>query len=234
MRDIKVLNKAPVITIDGLSGSGKGTVAKLAAKSLNWHYLESGLLYRILAFASIHLNIALDNVETLIDLAQNLPAKFKGDIDETKVYWSDYEVTDEIYTEQYGNIASKIAIIPQVREALLLRQRLFCTEPGLVTDGRDMGTVVFPDAKLKFFLVAERKERAKRRYHQLKNKGINVSLENIFDELTERDYRDQHRSISPLRPALDAIMVDTTSLNCEETFLQVMEWIQKVFRSSID
>lgn len=226
-------NNPPVITIDGPSGSGKGTIARLVAKSLKWHYLESGALYRVLAFAAIQSLTSLEDLQQLAELAKNLPVKFESD-DINKIYWSSHDITDEIHTEQYGNLASKIAAIPEVREALLSRQRFFCTNPGLVTDGRDMGTVVFPEAKLKFFLIADCKERAKRRYLQLKEKGINVSLESIFDELKERDYRDQHRAVSPLQPASDAILLDTTFLNIDQTFEQIMERVRKVFGTSID
>ncbi|MBA2655090.1 MAG: (d)CMP kinase [Gammaproteobacteria bacterium] len=222
----------PVITIDGPSASGKGTIARLIAKRMKWHYLESGALYRVTAFAALQSNISSDNVIALADLAQNLPVKFLSD-DMTKIFWSDHDITDEIHTEQYGNLASKIAAIPEVRAALLTRQRFFCTPPGLVTDGRDMGTVVFPEAKLKFFLVADCEERAKRRYMQLKKKGINVSLGSILEELAERDFRDQHRVVSPLKPASDAISIDTTQLNIEQTFEQFMEHVRQIFGTSI-
>jgi CMP/dCMP kinase len=221
-----VSTKPQVITIDGPSGSGKGTIARLVAKSLKWHYLESGALYRILAYAAIKSQISFIDVAGLAQLAKHLPVKFETH-EFDQIFWCHHDITDEIHTEQYGNLASKIAAIPQVREALLARQRVFRTSPGLVTDGRDMGTVVFPDAKLKFFLVADRSERAKRRYMQLKQKGINVSLDSVFNELTERDHRDQNRVISPLKPAEDAILIDTTSLNIEQTFEQIMDRIQK-------
>lgn len=222
----------PVITIDGPSGSGKGTIAKLVAKTLNWNYLESGALYRILAFAAIQSSISIDAVNALVDLAHHLPVKFESHLFD-KIFWNNHDVTDEIHTEYYGNIASKIAALPEVREALLSRQRVFLAPPGLVTDGRDMGTIVFPQAKLKFFLVADCLERAKRRLAQLKQKGKSVSLESVLEELTERDYRDQHRSISPLQPAADAIVIDTTMLKVDETFEQIMKCIQKALGTSI-
>lgn len=225
------MSKPPVITIDGPSGSGKGTIARLVAKSLKWHYLESGALYRVLAFASVHSSIAPDNVQVLEELARNLPVKFESD-NMNKIFWSDYDITDEIHTEQCGNLASKIAAIPQIREALLSRQRFFCTKPGLVTDGRDMGTVVFPEAELKFFITAAREERAKRRYMQLKAKGISVSLGGVLQELAERDFRDEHRAISPLRPADDAILIDTTSLNIDETLERIMNDVRHMFGTS--
>jgi cytidylate kinase len=220
------MSKPPVITIDGPSGSGKGTIAKLVAKALKWHYLESGALYRVLAFVALKKEIQLDEVNALAEIAKNLPVRFNSN-DESKVYWLDHDITDEIHTEMFGNLASKIAALPVVREALLARQRIFQAFPGLVTDGRDMGTIVFPDAELKFFLVASQEVRAKRRYIQLKQKGINVSLGFILGELIERDYRDQHRVVSPLKPASDAIIVDSTSLNIEQTFDQIMKSIRQ-------
>jgi CMP/dCMP kinase len=218
-----------VITIDGPSGSGKGTIARLIAKSLGWHYLESGALYRVLAFASIKLDIQEHEVDRLVSLARDLPVKFETNQDNTAIYWSQYDITNEIHTEYYGNLASKIAAIPALRAALLSRQRIFATPPGLVTDGRDMGTVVFPEAPLKFFLLADREERAKRRYAQLKGKGINVSLEGVLQELAERDFRDEHRETSPLRPAEGAILIDTTSLTIDQSFRQFMQYVQKAF-----
>jgi cytidylate kinase len=223
----------PVITIDGPSGSGKGTIARLIAKSLQWHYLESGALYRVLAFAAIKLDVPADEIERLVTLARELPVKF-GTHDETRIYWEHHDVTDEIHTEHYGNLASKIAAIPVVREALLSRQRVFATQPGLVTDGRDMGTVVFPEARLKFFLLADREERAKRRYMQLKGKGINVTIEGVLQELSERDFRDEHRETSPLRPAEGAILIDTTSLSIEQSFKQFMQYVQRAFGTLIE
>lgn len=218
----------PIITFDGPSGSGKGTIARLISKKLGWHYLESGALYRVLAFASLHANITTEEVARLVVLANELPVRFDSK-DESHILWSNQDITNEIHTEQCGNLASKIAAIPEVRAALLSRQRVFCAPPGLVTDGRDMGTVVFPEAELKIFISADRAERGKRRYMQLKDKGINVSLENVITELAERDFRDEHRVISPLKPASDAILLDTTHLNIEQTFAQVMTFVQKAF-----
>jgi CMP/dCMP kinase len=224
------VNNPPVITIDGPSGSGKGTIARLVAHSLKWHYLESGALYRVLAFVSVRSNIPMDEMDKLVALAKELPVTFECN-DFNKIYWSTQNITDEIHTEHCGNLASKIAAIPEVRAALLSRQRFFCSMPGLVTDGRDMGTVVFPEAELKFFIVADRGERAKRRYRQLKQKGINVSLESVLNELTERDFRDEHRVASPLKAAQDAILIDSTELNIGQTFEQIMIWVRKAFKT---
>lgn len=221
-----------MITVDGPSGSGKGTLAGLIAKFLKWHYLESGALYRILAYAALQSNVEFDDIAGLAELAKTLQVKFETH-EFDKIYWSHHDITDEIHTERYGNLASKIAAIPEVREALLERQQAFRLMPGLVTDGRDMGTVVFPDAELKFFITAERDERAKRRHIQLKQKGINVSLESVLDELSERDHRDQHRMVSPLKPAEDAILIDTTSLTIAQTYDQMMKIIQEAFGTSV-
>lgn len=221
------MNKAPVITIDGPSGSGKGTIARLLAKSLGWHYLESGALYRVLAYAALKTGILPTEITKLTTVANQLPVQFNPK-DESRILWEGVDITDEIHTEQCGNHASKIAAIKEVREALLSRQRDFRQSPGLVTDGRDMGTVVFEEAELKFFLTAERKERACRRYMQLKQKGIDVTLESILDEVAERDFRDQHRAVSPLKPAQDAILIDTTTLNIEQTLEQINQWVRDV------
>ena len=223
----------PVITIDGPSSSGKGTIAKRVARTLKWHYLESGALYRVLVFVAIRKKRQLDEVNALVEIAKNLPIKFGSD-DESKIYWLDADITEEIHTETFGNLASKVAAIPAVRKALLARQRVFRAFPGLVTDGRDMGTEVFPDAVIKFFLDADRKVRAKRRYIQLKQKGINVSLESVLNDLAERDCRDQMRVVSPLKPASDAIVINSTSLNIEQTFDHIMQRVRKTFGTSID
>lgn len=223
-----MLNDVPVITIDGPSGSGKGTIARLLANTLKWHYLESGALYRVLAFASLNSGISPNEADALARLAKELPVHFESN-HVNKIYWFSQDITDEIHTEECGNLASKIAALPEVRLALLSRQRIFCAAPGLVTDGRDMGTIVFPEAKLKFFLIADREERAKRRFAQLKQKGINVSLDGVLDELAQRDFRDEHRAVSPLEPAENAVLVDTTQLNVDQTFAQIMALVRKVF-----
>ncbi len=208
-----------VITIDGPSGSGKGTISQLLAKKLGWHFLDSGALYRILALAALKQHIDLLDAEVLEQLALNLDLQFTNG----KIILMGQDVTDEIRSEPCSVAASKVAALPKVRKALLKRQRDFRQAPGLVADGRDMGTVVFPDAKLKIFLTASQEQRALRRYRQLQEQGINVSLSDVSDDLSQRDKRDQERTIAPLKPAKDAIIIDTTKLSIDEVLNKVME-----------
>lgn len=220
----------PVITIDGPSGTGKGTISQLLAKALGWHYLDSGALYRVLAFDAVEQGIELFDEKHLADLAKGLPVKFIPQADSSlHVLLGEKDITHAIRTEEIGNAASKVGSLPSVRAALLERQRSFRQPPGLVTDGRDMGTVIFPGAPLKVFLSASAEERARRRYQQLKEKGINVSLGDLCNELLERDKRDQQRQIAPLVPAADAIIIDTTVLSIDEVLQQVQELADKVF-----
>ena len=220
-----MINKqAPVITLDGPSGTGKGTLCHLLAKHLKWHMLDSGAIYRVLAYDAFIKNVTTQNVTQLVDLALSLKLSFhSSDDNETKVILDNEEVTTAIRSEQCGQDASKIAVIPEVREALLERQRSFAQAPGLVTDGRDMGTIVFPDAFLKIFLYANEEERAHRRYLQLKDKQINVSLAQVVEELAKRDSRDTARTHAPLRPADDAIKIDTTRLSIVQVFNNVLD-----------
>lgn len=215
----------PVITIDGPSGSGKGTIGYLLSQKLNWHFLDSGALYRALAFSALKQHILLQEEAPLVALAQQLSIEFKTKISHQPplTYIDGVDVTETIRSEECGVAASKIAALPSVRAALLDRQRNFRKLPGLVTDGRDMGTVVFPDAQLKFFLIADAKERALRRYRQLKEKGINVSLDALCDELVERDRRDERRVVAPLKPASDAVIIDTTGLDIEQVLQKTLE-----------
>lgn len=214
----------PVITIDGPSGSGKGVISKKIAKKLNWHLLDSGALYRILAFSGLKNEIDLTNENELAKLAPNLDINFLED----DIFLDGHNISNDIRTEEIGAFASKIASYKKVRELLLLLQRSFLKEPGLVADGRDMGTVVFPDAKLKIFLDATPFERAKRRYLQLKSKGYDVSLKELEKEVARRDFRDRNRAIAPLKAAFDATVIDTTNLNIEEVFLTVLSFVDKV------
>ena len=211
----------PVLTIDGPSGSGKGTVAQLMAKDLGWHYLDSGALYRVLAQASINHGVELGDESSISTLAKNLDVVFLVKNGELEVLLEGLNVTTLIRSEQAGNAASKVAALPLVRSALLERQRDFRQLPGLVTDGRDMGTVVFPDASYKIFLNASAEVRAQRRHKQLKEKGIESNISDLIDEIFERDERDCKRTVAPLRPATDAIQLDSTSLGIENVFDRV-------------
>ena len=218
---------APVITIDGPSGSGKGTVAGILAKRLGWNLLDSGALYRLLAFAAGNHGVALDNEALLEKLAAHLDVQFVGATDgkPARIILEGDEVTHAIRSEAVAAGASKVAALPAVRDALLKRQRAFQEFPGLVADGRDMGTVVFPDAPLKVFLTASAEERARRRYLQLKAKGDDVSLSGLLDEIRARDERDTQRAIAPLKPAADAIQLDSTELSIEQVLERIMSEI---------
>ncbi len=214
----------PVIAIDGPSGAGKGTVSQLLARRFGWHFLDSGALYRLVAQAARNHAIPLDNVEALQTLAAHLDVQFQvaEEGSQLRVLLEGEDVTAAIRSEEIGNDASKVASIPEVREALLERQRAFRIPPGLVADGRDMGTVVFPDAEVKIFLTASPEERARRRYKQLKEKDPNVIFDDLVVEIAERDKRDIERSVAPLRPAEDAVVIDTTDLTIEEVVDRVM------------
>ncbi len=214
----------PVITIDGPSGTGKGTISQLVAQELNWNFLDSGALYRVLAFAAKQHSVDIQNEKALVVLAGHLDVQFPADTSRSisRVVFEGEDVTDAIRSEECGSNASKVAALPKVRKALLERQRAFCEKPGLVTDGRDMGTVVFPDAMLKIYLDADIEERAKRRHNQLKEKGINVSLRQVLEELAVRDVRDKERSVAPLRSAEDAIIIDTSKLRIEQVLDRIL------------
>lgn len=221
----------PVITIDGPSGSGKGTIGQLLAKKLGWHFLDSGALYRVLALAAEQQGIAVDAEAMLVNLANHLEVKFQVEQAGTppRILLSSSDVTQAIRAENCGNLASKIGVLAAVRTALLARQRAFLQLPGLVTDGRDMGSVVFPQAQLKLFLEADLNERALRRQQQLKDQGINVSLGKLYDELAQRDTRDKERVVAPLKPAPDAVIIDTTGLQIDEVLQKALSEVQRVF-----
>ncbi|NKF52680.1 (d)CMP kinase [Shewanella sp. WXL01] len=221
--------RAPVITVDGPSGAGKGTISQLLAQHLGWHLLDSGAIYRVLALAAIHHDVELENEEALTLLAAHLDVKFvsSSEGEGSKVVLEGEDVTNAIRTQEVSNAASKVASLPRVREALLRRQRAFSAEPGLVADGRDMGTVVFPKAPLKLFLTASAEERAQRRFNQLQDKGFDVKIDRLLAEIIERDERDMNRAAAPLVPADDAITIDTTGIGIEGVLELVLEQVNK-------
>jgi cytidylate kinase len=217
----------PVIAIDGPSGSGKGTVAHAVAGILGFHYLNSGALYRTVALAALESGTDLENALVLRDIALNLMAKFDGE----SVVLGGRDVTDVVRSEAVSLAASRIAGLPEVRDALLERQRALRQPPGLVADGRDMGSVVFPDALLKIYLTASAEERAKRRYKQLMDKGLHATMAPLLQDIRERDKRDSARSVAPLRQSADAALLDTTQMSVEEVVAQVLALYKKARRA---
>jgi len=214
----------PVIAIDGPSGSGKGTISRAVAEALQWHLLDSGALYRLVALAARGAGIGLDDAPGLSRLATRADIRFgSGPTGQERVWLDGIEVTGDIRTEAAGGDASRVAAIPAVRAALLARQRAFATPPGLVADGRDMGTVVFPGARVKIFLTASLDERALRRHNQLKEKGVTATLAALSLEIAERDRRDISRSASPLVASVDAVMLDTTGMPVNAVVDRVLE-----------
>ncbi|WP_425388973.1 (d)CMP kinase [Aquimonas voraii] len=213
----------PVLTIDGPSGSGKGTVARAVAKQLGWHFLDSGALYRAVGLAAGWHDLDLSDADALERLARETQVRFEErDGGEPRVFVDGVDATDELRTETAGAAASAIAALPPVRAALFDKQRAFRQSPGLVADGRDMGTVIFPDAPYKVFLTASAAERAGRRYKQLKDKGLAVTLDGLLEEIVARDARDAERTVAPLKPAADAVLIDSTGVPVDTVIERVL------------
>ena len=218
----------PVLTLDGPSGVGKGTVASIIAQKLDWHLLDSGAIYRAFAIVASNNDIKIDDIDGLLKLANNFDISFKlnSNHEQLNVYLNNAEVSSELRTEKTAALASQFAKIESLRKTLLVKQRQFKKSPGLVADGRDMGTVVFPDALFKVFLTAEVEERAKRRLKQLQEAGIAGNISHTLAEVQKRDERDVNRQHSPLKPAKDALVIDTTNLTINEVITKVMALIK--------
>jgi cytidylate kinase len=221
--------KVPVIAIDGPGGAGKGEISRAVARKLGWHLLDSGALYRLVALSAIEESADLTDAQRLADLTRNLAVHFDNAGEYNRVFLGERDVTEDIRSEESGQVASVVASMPAVREALITRQRSFQQAPGLVADGRDMGSVVFPDAGLKIFLTASVEERARRRYKQLKDKGIDVSLPALSEDMQERDRRDSERSIAPLQACADARVLDTTRLSIPDVVQTVLQWVGETY-----
>jgi cytidylate kinase len=214
---------APVVTIDGPGGSGKGTVSSLVAAELGWHLLDSGALYRIVAAMARRQAIDLTDEKSLVAMIPNLQIAFDGD----RVDVNGDDLSEEIRTGEAGVAASQVAALPEVRDSILTLQKSFQRAPGLVADGRDMGTVIFPQAATKIFLDASAEVRANRRYKQLKNKGLSVNLRDLLEQIQERDARDRGRAVAPLKPAADALIIDSTQMTIEEVLQMIMAEVSK-------
>lgn len=218
-------HSAAVITIDGPGGSGKGTICRLLAQRLGWQLLDSGAIYRVLALAAMHHQIVCDDEEALQPLAAHLDVQFSSDEQgNIRITLEGENVSHTIRTQEVADLASKIASLPRVREALLRRQRAFADEPGLIADGRDMGTVVFPQAEVKIYLTASPEERARRRYLELKEKGFDVNIDDLLNEIQARDERDMNRATAPLKPAADAYILDSTNKPIEQVLEEVLNY----------
>ena len=218
----------PVLTIDGPSGVGKGTVSNIVANELEWHILDSGAIYRAFALAASKRDLLPENTEELLELASNLELKFVSSslTNDLEIYLDNQEVSSDLRTEKTAELASKFAMIGSLRESLLIRQRDFRKPPGLVADGRDMGTVVFEDAPYKVFLTANVEERAKRRLKQLHQKGITGNISHTLEEVRNRDERDSSRKHSPLKPSKEALIIDTSNLTVDEVVTKVMALVK--------
>lgn len=219
-----------LITVDGPSGVGKGTICLLLSHQLNWPILDSGALYRLTACAAMSDGTQESDHETLEKTAIELDVRFDSGDDGLRYFLRNEDVSDKIREEVTGNMASKVAAVEGVRTALLEKQRSLATDAGLIADGRDMGTVVFPDAALKIYLTASAEERAERRFKQLKDKGINVNIRDLIADLTARDERDTNRKVAPLKPADDAVIIDTTDLSVAEVEAKVLQLAEKCFK----
>ena len=219
----------PVLTIDGPAGSGKGTVARHMAEILGYHYLDSGALYRVLALFSQQRHIKIDEVDNLVELCKEMQTRFEVNSlnENVQVFLGSVDVSNQLRTEECAARASELAAQPKIRSALLEKQHAFRLSPGLVAEGRDMGTVVFPDANYKVYLTASAQERARRRQKQLKKQGISASLDRLLKEIEARDARDENRAISPLRPAADAVLVDSTELSIDQVVQRIAALIQR-------
>lgn len=215
-----------IITVDGPSGAGKGTLCMALANKLGFMLLDSGAIYRVLALAAIHHGVELDSEDALVPLATHLDVQFVAEGDLVKVILEGEDVSKQLRKEETGMAASKVAVLPRVREALLRRQRAFAHGEGLVADGRDMGTVVFTSAQVKIFLDASAEERARRRYNQLHEKGLNAKFDDLLGEIQERDDRDRNRAVAPLRPANDALVLDSTSMTIDEVIEKALQYIE--------
>lgn len=213
-----MISKAPVVTLDGPGGVGKGTVSTMLAKHLGWQYLDSGALYRLTALAAKNHGVDFTNEAALAVIAEHLDIRFDQQEGGVVILLEGDDVTSQIRSEEVGANASRVAAYSRVRDALLKRQRAFRTVPGLVADGRDMGTVVFTDAPLKLYLTASSEERARRRWQQLSDSGVEADIEQVLADIEERDERDSNRSVAPLKPAEDAVIIDTTELSIDEVF----------------
>lgn len=220
------MHPIPVVTVDGPSGAGKGTLSSLLAEKLGYHLLDSGAIYRVLAVATLHHDLPTDDEEAIVPLATGLDVSFETEDGHRRIVLEGEDVTDDIRTEEVGAVASSIAALPRIREALLRRQRAFQESPGLIADGRDMGTVVFPDAGVKIFLTASAEARAQRRFDQLKDKGMDVNIARLLTDIKARDERDMNRSVAPLVPAEDAIVIDSTDLDINQVFDKAMEIVK--------